>query len=80
MWSAVSRAFAGLMALIYIGVGVLLIVAGARFENLPPFAQQLLAVVLIIYGLFRVYRLLMDIKSDFTIKKDDSYEEDDGTS
>ncbi len=80
MWSAVSRAFAGFMALIYIGAGVLLIATEARFESLPPFAQQLLAAVLIIYGLFRVYRLLMDIKSDFNSKKDDTYEEEDDIS
>ncbi len=79
MWSAISRGFTGFMALIYIGVGVLLITAQPLFENFPPFAQPLFGALLIIYGLFRLYRLIYSIFQDRNIPEDsEDYEEEDG--
>jgi cytochrome c biogenesis protein CcdA len=77
MRSGVFRVFAGFMVLIYIGVGILLLLAKQLYENFPSFAQPLFGIVLIIYGCFRFYRLLREMwlerKGDV-----DQYEEEDG--
>lgn len=78
MWSAVFRAFNGFMALLYIGVGALLIVAKPLFENFPPYAQPLFGIVLIVYGFFRIYRLLKEMWNERKGAKEPEYKEDDG--
>lgn len=74
MWSQVRRGFDALMVLIYLGVGVVIFFAKEEFSNISSYFRISLAGVLILYGLFRIYRIYSQIKLD----KEEEYEEENG--
>lgn len=74
MLSSVRRGFDALMVLLYLGVGVVIILAEEQFNNLSTSFRILLGGIIILYGLFRIFKIYLQIKTD----KEEEYEEEDG--
>lgn len=74
MWSVLLRALNGLMALLYIGIGVFLLFT-KELENLPSRTQPFIGVILVLYGLFRLYRIFKLSDSNLN-STDDTQDED----
>ena len=56
-FNAVIKYLAGAMAVLYIGVGTAILLQAPMFANLSGHYSWLLGILLIVYGLFRGYKV-----------------------
>ncbi len=75
MWSVVVRALNGLMAFLYIGIGGFLIFS-KKIESLPSNIKPLIGAVLLVYGVFRFYRVLEQDNANHITINDNEIDED----
>jgi len=61
------RYFGHFMVIFYVGAGIALLLSGKTFDMLTPAIRIVLGIVLILYGIFRLWRV---IKTDKYEKPD----------
>jgi cytochrome c biogenesis protein CcdA len=60
----VLKYFGFLMVIVYIAIGLLFIFWSDFFSDLNRNARYLIGCILVIYGLFRAYRIVKDLRHD----------------
>lgn len=62
MWQNIRRGFDAFMVLIYVSAGGFMIVEAEYFGGMTSFVRIGFGSVLLSYGLFRLYKLVMTLK------------------
>jgi uncharacterized membrane protein len=62
MWRSIRRSFDALMVLIYVCVGVFILWGSEYFNNMSPSMRIFFGILIISYGLFRLYKMIQSFR------------------